>query len=89
MTKKLDKEHLESITQLRNNFAQNTQLLGTVSIEEYVLESKLDIVKSQKSQLLNQFTRLQERESELLDLLKDRYGDGSVNIEDGTFTPAV
>lgn len=89
MTKKLDKEHLEAITILRNDFAQNTQLLGTVSIEEHVLESKLDIVKSQKSQLLDQFTRLQERESELLDLLKDRYGDGSVNIEDGTFTPAV
>lgn len=89
MTKKLDKEHLEAITQLRNDFSQNTQLLGTVSIEEHVLESKLDIVKSQKSQLLDQFTRLQERESELLDLLKESYGDGSINIEDGTFTPTV
>ena len=89
MTKKLDKEHLDAITQLRNDFSQTTQLLGTVSIEEHMLESKLDIVKSQKSQLLNQFTRLQEREAELLDLLKESYGDGSVNIEDGTFTPSV
>lgn len=89
MTKKLDKEHLEAITQLRDDFAKNNSLLGNVTIEEHMLEFKLEHVKSQKSQLLDQFNRLQERESELLDLLKDRYGDGSVNIEDGTFTPAV
>lgn len=89
MTKKLDKEHLEAITQLRDDFAQNNSVLGTVTIEEYVLTSKLESVKSKKEQLLDQFSRLQERESELFDLLKERYGDGSINIEEGTFTPSV
>ncbi len=89
MTKKLDKEHLEAITQLRDEFAKNNSLLGSVTLEEYSLTSKLDIVKSQKEQLFNQFAMLQERESALFELLKERYGDGSINIEEGTFTPAV
>ena len=35
MTRKLDKEHLDEIQALRDAFAQNSQLLGNLYIEEF------------------------------------------------------
>ncbi len=88
MTKKLDKEHLEAITQLRNDFTQNANLLGTVTIEEHSLKEQLKTIESHREQLLSQFQQLRTRETELIESLKERYGDGSINIEEGTFTSA-
>lgn len=88
MTKKLDKEHLDAITQLRNDFTQNANLLGTVTIEEHALNEQLKSIQSHREQLLLQFQQLRTRETELIESLKERYGDGSINIEDGTFTSA-
>lgn len=88
MTKKLDKEHLEAITKLRDDFAQNASQLGTVTIEEHALNEQLKTVESHREQLLLQFQQLRTRETELIETLKERYGDGSINIEDGTFTSA-
>ena len=36
---------------------------------------------------MNQFERLQKEESELVEQLKERYGNGEINIAAGTFTP--
>jgi hypothetical protein len=86
MTKKLDKEHLEAITQLRDDFAKNANLIGSITIEEYALTEQQETVKLQKEQMIGQFRELRQKESELIETLKERYGDGSINIEDGTFT---
>ena len=86
MTKKLDKEHLEAITQLRDDFAKNANLIGSITIEEYALTEQQETVKLQKEQMIDQFRELRQKESELIETLKERYGDGSINIEDGTFT---
>ena len=86
MTKKLDKEHLEAITQLRDDFAKNANLIGSITIEEYALTEQQETVKLQKEQMIGQFRELRQKELELIELLKERYGDGSINIENGTFT---
>ena len=52
MTKKLDKEHLEAITQLRDDFAKNANLIGSITIEEYALTEQQETVKLQKEQIL-------------------------------------
>jgi predicted transcriptional regulator len=88
MTKKLDKEHLDSIQELRSKFAQNASILGAVTIEEYAVTYQLKEIETEKQRLIAQFQELRTEESELLTRLKDRYGDGQINIEDGTFTAA-
>jgi hypothetical protein len=53
------------------------------------------MIQSQQKQLeqvrtehLEQFDRLREEETKLMETLKERYGEGEINIQDGTFTPA-
>ena len=43
-TKKLDKEHLEQIQSLRQQYADNTNLLGNLSVEKFTLTKRIEEV---------------------------------------------
>ena len=89
MTKKLDKEHLEAIQDLQQRFAQNASWIGSVSIELKMLERQTAQTEAQHEELLSQFDQLRAEEQKLVESLKERYGDGEINIARGTFTPTV
>ena len=86
MTRKLDKEHLEEIQSLRDRYAKNSAELGNIAIEEHLIEQQLEYFKQEKEKLFDVFSNLREQEQELLDKMRERYGDGQINIVDGTFT---
>jgi len=88
MKKKLDKEHLESLEHLRDKFAQNTNSIGNISIQRYFLQQQESQLNEQETMYLSEFESLRKQEEELLSKLKDRYGDGQIDISDGTFTPS-
>jgi len=89
MTKKLDKEHLDAIQDLQQQFATNASWLGSVAIELKMLERQQVQTESQQAELITQFDKLREQEQQLIDSLKERYGEGEINIAQGTFTPTV
>jgi hypothetical protein len=86
MTRKLDKEHLEEIQSLRDQFAKNSAALGNIVIEQHAIEQQIEFLKQEKEKLFNIFANLREQEQALLDKMRERYGDGQINIADGTFT---
>ncbi len=86
MVKKLDKEHLEAITELQQNFSAVMRELGSITIDLEFLDSQKKAIEEKKSALISQFAQLRESEEQLLQQLKDRYGDGQINITEGTFT---
>jgi TolA-binding protein len=88
MTKKLDKDHVESIQTLQDQFSQNARYLGSIIIEIELLQQQIDQLNETKTNLIKEFTSLRELETNLIADLKARYGDGEINIETGTFTPA-
>ena len=87
MTRKLDKEHVDEITQLRDAFAKNSQILGNIYLEEYSLKRRFDMLDSERTNYIQQFSELQKQEQDLLEKMRERYGDGEINIAQGTFTP--
>jgi hypothetical protein len=87
MTRKLDKEHLTAIETLREQFVTNSDALASITIEEYLLEQQRLKLEQAKSDQLKQYTYLRNQEDALLTQLKERYGEGQINITDGTFTP--
>jgi hypothetical protein len=86
MVKKLDKEHLEAITELQQNFSAVMRDLGSITIDLEYLESQKKAAEDKKYELIAKFGQLRESEEQLLQQLKDRYGDGQINIAEGTFT---
>ena len=89
MTKKLDKEHLDAIQDLQQRFATNASWLGSVAIELKLLERQQAQTDAQQEELMRQFDSLREEEQRLVESLKERYGEGEINIAQGTFTPTV
>ena len=87
MTKKLDEEHLLLIQQLRDEFAENSNVIGNNSIRILMLQKEIDKLNSNQDTAIAEFEALQIKESELLETLRERYGEGQVNINEGTFTP--
>jgi predicted transcriptional regulator len=88
MTKKLDKEHLDAIQELQTNFSSVTNILGNISIEIHLATKQLEQLQSEHANYVHQFETLQQQESDLIARLKERYGDGQIDIQAGTFTPA-
>jgi hypothetical protein len=89
MTKKLDEEHLLLIQQLRDEFAENSNVIGNNSIRIHMLQKEIDKLNSNQDTAIAEFEALQIKESELLETLRERYGEGQVNINEGTFTPST
>ena len=85
-TKKLDKEHLEQINDLRERYAENANVIGNISIEQFSLDLRLTEIAEEKDNRLLETQSLKQRESELVIKLRERYGDGEINIDEGTFT---
>ena len=87
MTRKLDKEHLDAIQSLRNEFATNANNLGSVALEQIAMQRRTEFLNAEQERLYNEFESLRNQEQELLEKMRERYGEGQINIADGTFTP--
>lgn len=87
MTKKLDKEHVDAITDIRDAFAENARILGAIAIDRYMLELQQKTLLEQETRYLADFEVLREKEQGLMEAMRERYGSGQINIVDGTFTP--
>ena len=86
-TKKLDKVDIDSIVELRGKYSENTQAVGLISTDKYVIKQQLEHIQQEKDKVFNALNLLREEENKLMDSLKEKYGDGQINIEEGTFTP--
>ena len=87
MTRKLDKEHLDEIQSLRELFANNANNLGAISLEQIAINRRLDFLNAEQDKLYSEFESLRKQEQELLEKMRERYGDGQINLAEGTFTP--
>ena len=87
MTTKLDKQHVDAIQVIRKAFADNAQALGNVALERFYHERVIRGLEEQEQKLYSEFDSLQQQEAELIETMRDRYGDGQINLADGTFTP--
>lgn len=85
MTRKLDKEHVDQLTDLQQSYQEITRALGNLTIEEIVAQTQLDAVQQEKLHFIQQFKDLQTRETQLINQLKERYGEGQIDLTDGTF----
>jgi hypothetical protein len=52
------------------------------------MTSQLNQLKQVREEKLAEFEELRKQETELLETLKEKYGEGEINIQEGTFTPA-
>ena len=86
--KKLNAEDLAAIEELRMEFQDVYNQIGLLTIDEKSLEVQLEQVKSTREERFKSFTELRVKEEELITKFREQYGDGQINLANGTFIAA-
>ena len=73
-------QELKQLRDLREKLNQLTLQFGQISINILKL-------KQTKEELKNQLKELENEESNIAKTLSKKYGDGSIDLDSGTFTP--
>ena len=84
---KFTKDELNSIEELRNNYNSVTNALGMLEVSRMQTEKRLETIKGDKIRLETQYEQLTMVEKELINSLTEKYGQGSIDINSGVFTP--
>lgn len=84
---KFTPEELQSIAKLQSDYQQQIYTLGQLELEQIDLSQQLDQIKDQKNKLLESWKNIQQEENNLINNLSQKYGEGSLNVKDGTFRP--
>ena len=85
--KKVSKEDLTKMNDLRNGYQQIVAQLGQLELQINDSERVLNGLKEAKAQLLSQYENRKEEERKLLDSMNEKYGMGNVDLQTGEFTP--
>ena len=83
--KVLEQNEMQSIEELRN---QSTDLIfqfGQVEMEIMITSKRLEELQNAKSDLEGQYIELQTKEQNVINELTEKYGAGSLNVENGEF----
>lgn len=85
-TKKLDKKDLDAIQSIGQRYDELTTTLGNLEIEKFTLSLRLEELEKLHATELTKFETIRLQEQDLMTDLKERYGEGSIDINTGTFT---
>lgn len=80
-TKKLTDQELQTIKEIQQGNQALVQELGSIELSKRQISEREENVWKFRDQLI-------EKEQEFTKSLTETYGEGSVNLEDGTFTSA-
>jgi regulator of replication initiation timing len=84
---KLPEEQLAEIKMLQGKFQDAVLKLGTLQVEKMQLDNAVSDFLAKEKQLKEEWVSLQKLEQGLLDNIVKTYGEGNLNMTDGTFTP--
>ena len=87
-TLKFTDDEVKEIRFLQNKFQEKLIKFGQIQLETIELEDRLLLLKNEQIRLKTEYLSLQRTEQELMDKLTDKYGEGSLNLKEGTFTPS-
>ena len=83
---KFSEEDIEAIKQLQSKYQEKFVQFGQLSIERFSVEETIKSLDKTEILLKEEYLKLQEEESKLIEGLGVKYGDGVLSLKDGTFT---
>jgi hypothetical protein len=84
---KFTQEEVDSLQQLRTNYASIESMFGKLEVARLQLEKQAENIDSEKLRLETEYAEVQKQERSLGEQLNEKYGAGNLNPETGVFTP--
>ena len=84
---KFSQKEMDKIKDVQSSYLGVQQAFGQLEVNRIRLEQQLDATQQASVELRDKFTETQQDEQKFIEELNKKYGDGSLNLESGTFTP--
>ena len=84
---KFTQEELDSLSNLKNAYAQLELSLGKVEMARIQIDQRAEQIECDKLSLETQINELQKQERVLVESLNEKYGAGNLDPNTGVFTP--
>ena len=85
-TIKITESEFSEIKMLQGKFQESIFKLGSLQVEKMELDRLVTVFVEKEKKLKEEWISLQKLEQGLLDKLVQKYGEGNLNMTDGTFT---
>ncbi|HQI45157.1 MAG TPA: hypothetical protein PLC59_03795 [Bacteroidales bacterium] len=85
-TIKITESEFSEIKMLQGKFQESIFKLGSLQVEKMELDRLVTDFVEKEKKLKEEWISLQKLEQGLLDKLIQKYGEGNLNMTDGTFT---
>jgi len=84
---KFTQEELDSLSNLKNTYAQLELSLGKVEMARIQIDQRAEQIEGEKLSLETQLNELQKQERALVVSFNEKYGAGNLDPSTGVFTP--
>ena len=84
---KFTEEEMKQINVLQQGYVNLQNALGQLSVNRIRLNQQFDDLDTAEENIKSQFTENQTKESNFVDGINKKYGDGNLDINTGVFTP--
>jgi oligoribonuclease NrnB/cAMP/cGMP phosphodiesterase (DHH superfamily) len=84
----LTPNELVSIKELQTKYNQTILEIGASEAQLIIFQENIEKLTEAKKGLVSDLKTIEQKESELVKSLQEKYGQGNINIETGEITPA-
>jgi oligoribonuclease NrnB/cAMP/cGMP phosphodiesterase (DHH superfamily) len=85
---KLTQEEIQQIKELQTKYNQTILEIGASEAQLIIFQENIEKLTEAKKGLVSDLKTIEQKESELVKSLQEKYGQGNINIETGEITPA-
>lgn len=86
---KIKDDELAEIKMLQSKFQESIFKLGNLQVEKMQLDAAVTEFVEKEKRLKDEWLSLQKLDQGLLDKIVKTYGEGNLNMADGTFMPTM
>ena len=86
---KFSAEEIDSIKSLQSRYQDSLIKFGQLNLERFAIEEAIKNQSKLEQEAKEEYLKLQTDESKLIESLGTKYGDGTLSLKDGTFTPVT
>lgn len=87
-TIKITKEEMDSFNKLKNDIQKNIFEFGELYLEKMELDKYYKELQDKELTLRNKTEEFKKMEQSLMEAIYTKYGEGSIDIVNGIFTPS-
>ena len=84
---KFSDEEMQKLAGLQTSYREKMEKFGQAKVQRLLLEQQLAGLESAEKQIEVEYKDVQESERKLVDSLNTKYGQGTLDVETGIFTP--